>query len=177
MNKLIPVIVIIIFVIALVTLREPSSAEVAYTKPSPTSTYTHTIVSQPNISASQIALLVNRERTKKGLSTLKENDMLSTSAKLKAEDILLKNYWAHISPAGVEPWYFMNKVGYKFNYAGENLAKNFYSSEDVVRDWMKSPDHRKNILDPNFTEYGIWMEVGVLEGTSTIIIVQHFGAR
>lgn len=50
---------------------------------------------------------------------------------------------------------------------GENLAKGQLTVEEVVRDWMNSPGHRRNILEPSFTELGV--------GIFRDLWVQNFG--
>lgn len=123
----------------------------------------------------EIIALTNKERSKQGLSTLVENPKLDQAAYAKAQNMYEENYWAHYSPSGKDPWGFFQKAGYKFSYAGENLARNFYTSEDVVAAWMASPTHRGNLLNPHYQEIGISIVEGNLEGQSTLLIVQEFG--
>lgn len=117
----------------------------------------------------------NRERTKNGLEPLVYNQQLSEAAKLKADHMFINNYWAHFSPKGDTPWEFIKQSGYEYEYAGENLAKNFLYSQNVVDAWMKSPTHRENILRPEFSEVGFAVENGVLQGEETTLVVQMFG--
>lgn len=119
----------------------------------------------------------NDERKEKGLSELTLNSELSTAASGKAEDMFKKDYWAHVSPTGTEPWYFFSKVGYDYIYAGENLAKNFNDSKGVVNAWMNSESHRENLLNPNYSEVGFSVVNGELSGYKTTLVVQFFGSR
>ena len=114
----------------------------------------------------------NDNRLANDLSFLEANSLLDKAARLKAEDMANKGYFAHTSPEGLKAWDFINEVGYKFNYAGENLAINFLDSQDAINAWMDSPTHRANILNNNFTEIGIGMAKGEYEGKETIFIVQ-----
>ena len=116
--------------------------------------------------------LTNNNRLDNDLSSLKANSLLDEAAQLKAEDMANKGYFAHTSPEGLKAWDFINKVGYKFNYAGENLAINFLDSQDAINAWMNSPTHKANILNNNFTEIGIGMAKGEYEGKETTFIVQ-----
>ena len=50
--------------------------------------------------------------------------------------------------------------GYAFLKIGENLAAGQRSAEEVVAEWMKSPKHRENMLDPAFVEIGIAVKDG-----------------
>jgi uncharacterized protein YkwD len=128
-----------------------------------------------DISISKLYSLTNEERTKLGLPALKENSQLAEAAQKKATDMFAKNYWAHFSPTGGSPWDFIKQAGYQYEFAGENLAKNFLFSKNVVDAWMNSPTHRENILKKEYTEVGYAVENGVLNGEETTLVVQMFG--
>lgn len=130
-----------------------------------------------DITAEKIVELVNRERAKYNLSELTVSNELAGAATAKASDMLKFNYWAHVSPTGTTPWEFITGAGYKYIYAGENLAKNFNVSSDVVDAWMNSPTHRANLLKPEYREIGVSVINGKLQGDDTTLIVQEFGAR
>lgn len=117
----------------------------------------------------------NGSRQSSNLFSLKESGLLDAAAKMKAEDMASKGYFAHTSPDGIDPWYWISKAGYKYSYAGENLAVNFSDSEDVIRAWLNSPAHRDNILNAHFTEIGIGIAKGMYEGRETIFVAQMFG--
>lgn len=128
-----------------------------------------------NVSAAVLIQLTNQERQQKGLPPLSENNKLNQTALTKAKNMFEENYWAHYSPSGRDPWGFFHKAGYRFSHAGENLARNFYSSSEVVRAWMASPTHRDNLLNPNYQEIGMAVLEGTLGGQPTVLIVQEFG--
>lgn len=117
----------------------------------------------------------NESRAVNNLNTLKINLVLNTAAQLKANDMASKGYFSHTSPAGLTPWHWFELAGYKFSYAGENLAVNFVDSKDVVDAWMGSPTHRANILSDYFTEIGIGVANGEYNGQEATFIVQMFG--
>lgn len=130
---------------------------------------------ESSITKEELINLTNKERTKKGLPILRQNLQLSLAAAAKASNMFEENYWSHYSPSGKDPWGFITASGYKFSYAGENLARNFYASSDVVEAWMASPTHRENILNPKYQEVGIAAVYGVLKGQQTVLVVQEFG--
>ncbi|KKQ67281.1 MAG: hypothetical protein US86_C0001G0208 [Candidatus Daviesbacteria bacterium GW2011_GWA2_38_24] len=117
----------------------------------------------------------NKERVKKGLPPLVLNEKLSQAAGEKAKNMFEENYWAHYSPSGKNPWGFIQSSGYKFTFAGENLARNFYTSEEVVAAWLASPSHRDNLLNPRFKDVGFAVVEGVLKGQKTTLVVQELG--
>lgn len=128
-----------------------------------------------SIVANALIGLTNSARTSSSEMTLANNTLLDKAAALKAEDMAKKGYFAHTSPTGITPWYWFQEAGYRFKYAGENLAVNFVDSQDVMNAWMRSPNHRENILDPHFTEIGIGVAQGAYQGRKAIFVVQFFG--
>ncbi|MEK7147712.1 MAG: CAP domain-containing protein [Patescibacteria group bacterium] len=122
-----------------------------------------------------LATLTNQEREKNNLPGLAVNPVLQQAAQLKAEDMAAKSYFAHTSPEGLTPWYWFEKAGYRYSYAGENLAINFTDSEDVTHAWMNSPAHRANIVSAGYTEVGTGIATGVYQGRETIFVAQVYG--
>ncbi len=119
--------------------------------------------------------LANEDRTDADLGSLTVNPTLEEAARMKAEHMAENGYFAHVSPDGIDPWYWFYRAGYSFASAGENLAINFSDSKDVNRAWMDSPGHRANIMNGKFTEIGIAAVEGTYKGRKTIYVVQLFG--
>jgi hypothetical protein len=128
-----------------------------------------------SISAPQVIEATNHEREKLALAPLKPSDVLSQAAAEKAAHMFANDYWAHISPQGVTPWYFMHKHNYSYSVAGENLARDFGDTESMTQAWMDSPTHRENIVNPKYSEIGIAVVNGTLQGVETTLVVQMFG--
>ena len=118
---------------------------------------------------------LNQDRQSAGLSVLKENASLDKAALLKAQDILNNDYFSHQSPAGISPWYWFQKVGYNYKFAGENLAIGFLDSTEVYQAWLGSSSHRANILNPNYKEVGTAILTGDFKENKTVVVVQFFG--
>ena len=119
--------------------------------------------------------LANGDRASQSLGGLTLNPVLAAAAQAKADDMAAKSYFAHLSPEGYDFWYWIDKAGYKYSMAGENLAIRFATSEAVVQGWMNSPTHKENILRAGFSQIGTGMAEGMYEGHPTIFIVQHYG--
>ncbi len=128
-----------------------------------------------NITQTDIVALTNQERAKLGLQAVTEDSRLDAAAAAKAQNMFAENYWAHYSPSGKDPWGFIQGAGYQFSYAGENLARNFSASPEVVAAWMASPTHRDNIVNTHYTNIGVAIAEGKINGTDTILVVQEFG--
>lgn len=128
-----------------------------------------------NIEISALLRYTNEKRSQIGLKPLTINKELSEAAYRKAHHMFEDGYWAHVSPKGTKPWDFILSEGYDYIYAGENLAKNFSNSKDVVEAWYDSPSHRDNLLSANYDDIGFAVVDGVLDGYETTIVVQMFG--
>jgi len=119
--------------------------------------------------------ITNEDRVANKVLPLVENNLLDQAAKMKAEDMASRGYFSHTTPDGKNPWYWLDQVGYKYSYAGENLAVNFFESKDVAEAWMNSPTHRANIVKKEFTEVGTGVANGIYEGKATVFVAQFFG--
>lgn len=127
------------------------------------------------ITADQVVMMTNTERAKLQLSQLAPNPALTAAAHAKAKDMFANQYWAHISPAGKQPWDFIAEAHYSYTSAGENLAKDFMHGSDMMTAWMNSPTHKANIVNPKYTQIGVAVENGSLQGVETTLVVQLFG--
>lgn len=128
------------------------------------------------ITVEKVLNQTNIQRQNLGLPALKYNSVLSKSATNKANDMFVNNYWAHTSPSGTTPWDFFKSVDYRYSVAGENLARDFYDTESLIKGWMNSPTHKANIINSKYQEIGIGVVNGTLGGIKTTLVVQHFGA-
>jgi hypothetical protein len=128
-----------------------------------------------DIHVEQLLNGTNAKRQEAGLGGLSLNGQLSQAAAAKAQDMFAKGYWAHNSPTGSTPWDFISGSGYRYVVAGENLAKNFSTSQAVVDAWMASPTHRENIVKGSYKEVGFAIVNGTLNGEETTLVVQMFG--
>lgn len=129
-----------------------------------------------DISTVELLTDTNAEREAQGLRALTLNDQLSQAAYLKGQDMLANDYWAHVSPSGVEPWKWFGDAGYNYSTAGENLAKNYPDAEATVAAWMNSETHRANILNDTYQDVGFAVVEGELQGKEATVVVALYGA-
>lgn len=127
------------------------------------------------ITTARIVQQTNAARTQVGLNALTVNTQLSEAAAAKAKDLIEKDYFAHISPLGVTPWFWMHQAGYTYRVAGENLAIDFVETEEVVAAWMASPTHKDNIIHTDYTETGVAVLTGEYQGGTSTVVVHMFG--
>lgn len=113
-------------------------------------------IEQANVSfVAETIKLVNIERKKQGLNALVEDKTLSQIAFIKAEDMIVHNYFDHTSPLYGDPWDMAEGFGYFYKTFGENIAHGQKDAVEVVNAWMNSPGHRANILKPKYTTIGV----------------------
>ena len=103
----------------------------------------------------QVVNLVNAERAKAGLKPLKADWELARVARFKSEDMRDNRYFDHNSPIYGTPFQMMKSFGINYRSAGENIAAGQTTAESVMKSWMNSPGHKKNILSPTFTHIGV----------------------
>lgn len=114
---------------------------------------------------------INAERTKNGIATLTLSPILTDAASSHAEDMWKNRYFSHITPEGRTYVDRIRTAGYltppdecscqtscictPYFSLGENIAQGQLTVDQVMTDWLNSPPHRENILNPDFTEIGI----------------------
>ncbi len=129
-----------------------------------------------NTSPSGLLSATNTQRSNNGASALSSNSKLASAAQSKAQDMVARNYWSHVTPDGKQPWVFINNAGYSYVSAGENLAYGFLSSGDTVTGWMNSASHKANLLSTSFTEVGFGIANSsnfIGEGPQTIVVAMY----
>ena len=138
------------------------------------STQTQVLGISTKLDTSTILGDLNLQRAKSGLGPVTLNEQLNAAALAKGENMFSEDYWAHVSPSGTEPWAFIQEAGYAYQSAGENLARDFSNEEALVQAWMASPSHRANVLNANFTEVGLAVLDGQINGQDVLLIVNLF---
>ncbi len=98
--------------------------------------------------------LINQERNKNGLASLKIDAEVQRVARIKAQDLVNNNYFAHESPTYGTPFNMLKNFGISYKSAGENLAGNS-SNSGAVNAWMNSSGHRANILNSSYNYTGL----------------------
>jgi uncharacterized YkwD family protein len=107
----------------------------------------------------QMIRLVNQARAQMGLQALIADSALTHTARLKSQDMVNLNYFAHQSPTYGSPFEMMSQFGVEFQSAGENIACNQTVSA-AHQALINSQGHRDNILNTGFNYIGI----GIISG-------------
>ncbi len=140
------------------TTQKPTTTTTTTTEKPTTTTTSTTSVPQTVVVAgyfcydfeTEVIRLVNIERAKEGLRPVVANKSLRSSAALRAVEIV--ESFSHTRPNG-KKWATAINVNYVC--AGENIAAGQRTPERVVQAWMESEGHRKNIMNPKYSEIGV----------------------
>ncbi|MGA5563492.1 CAP domain-containing protein [Streptomyces platensis] len=103
----------------------------------------------------QVVELVNSERRKAGCSPLTVNAKLTKAAQDHSKDMADHRNMSHTGSDGSSPEDRITRAGYNWSSYGENVAYGYSSPESVMKGWMSSPGHKRNILDCSFKEIGV----------------------
>jgi uncharacterized protein YkwD len=102
----------------------------------------------------RMLVLVNQARNQVGLSPLHSDSLLQQAAREHSADMYKRHYFSHKTPDGKTPYDRLHDLHLNYVTAGENLA--FAADVDTAfNSLMQSPDHRANILNPDFRCVGI----------------------
>jgi uncharacterized protein YkwD len=121
--------------------------------------------------------LVNAQRKQRGRHALRQNADLARSSARHSADMIAENYFDHVSPAGETPLARIKASTYlplhSVYLVGENIAlgtMQLSTPAAIVGSWMKSPDHRANILNADFRDTGVGV---VAQAPSRYSVGQH----
>ena len=98
--------------------------------------------------------LINQKRINNGLQALKIDNEVQRVARIKAQDMVTNNYFAHESPIYGSPFDMLKSFKISYKTAGENLAGNS-SNSGAVEAWMNSSGHKANILNSSYNYTGL----------------------
>lgn len=129
---------------------------------------------------------VSEQRREHDLSALRRDPGLERAARAHAVDMLERDYTGHVGPAGRSVTERVGILDRRFiGSTGENLAENVGIPADAAAEqvgplalklmhgFLESPEHRKNLLNPEYTHHGI----GAAAADDRVIVVHVFGAR
>ena len=97
---------------------------------------------------------INLARADVGVSPLRMDPVLQQAAREHSRDMYARHYFSHKTPDGKSPYDRLQEARFRFVAAGENIA----FAPDPDQAWnslIHSPDHRANIVNPDFRCVGI----------------------
>ncbi len=85
---------------------------------------------------------------------------LEAAAVLHSRDMARHGRFDHRGSDGLGTGERVRRAGYDWRVVGENIAKHQRTVAEVVEDWVGSPGHCRQLLDPGFLEIGAAEEDG-----------------
>lgn len=129
----------------------------------------------PPFDSREIIKITNEARVAHNLPALKPDSKLDLAASDKLNDMAIHEYFAHVSPSGINPWYWIKNARYNYSVAGENLAIGFITANDTVQGWLNSSSHRANLLNSQYLDIGVAVKSVEINGREGVLVVQMFG--
>ena len=99
--------------------------------------------------------LLNAERARKGLAPVSRSTKLNAAAAGHARNMAARGFFSHTGSNGGSVGHRVGRQGYGYCVVNENLSYGRSRLANVIRAWMNSPGHRRNILNPKVTEFGV----------------------
>jgi uncharacterized protein YkwD len=103
----------------------------------------------------QLLQMLNAERQKIGAPPLRISSQLAQAAQRHADDMAKNNFLSHEGSDGSTMESRIQETGYAFSAIAENVAGGQPTPESVIQTWLNSSGHRRNMLNPEYTEIGI----------------------
>jgi uncharacterized protein YkwD len=117
-----------------------------------------------------VVCLANKQRAQRGLPPLRDSRRLDRSAQGWSNRMVRAASFTHGDFTSR-----LSAVGYSWSAAGENIASGFSTPWAVIRGWMGSPDHCRNILDPQYADLGVGVNTHRLGVYGPSTWTQDFG--
>lgn len=99
--------------------------------------------------SSEIVDLVNEERARRGLPTLRPQELVGAAALAHAEDMAARRAMVHFGVDGSDTGDRLARAGFAWRTWGEAIGAGFATPELLVDSWMASDDQRSQILSEN----------------------------
>jgi uncharacterized protein YkwD len=105
---------------------------------------------------------------------LQWNGVLAEVAAAHTDDMASHSFVEHRGSDGSTPAQRISRAGYDWLNVGENVAAGQPGPEEVVEDWLGSPGHCANIMEPAFTQIGVAFRVN-MKAKTAVYWAQEFG--
>lgn len=122
--------------------------------------------------AAGLVTALNAQRTENGVAPLTVDPSLMTLAQARSADQVARHYFGHFTPDGKDIFDLLNAGGIPWTYAGENLAEsqNTDPVQAAVTNFLHSPEHRANMLNPDYGNVGVGAAI-TADGMTILTVV------
>jgi uncharacterized protein YkwD len=164
-----------------------AGASVNAVSAAPRANATNVVRAMPTL-ADRILEHINADRARYGLGRLHLSPRLRAAAGFHSNEMAHDGFFSHVSLDGTSPWArvarFYRSAGYRHWAVGETMdwSSGGTDAAGIVADWMRSPDHRRILLDRSFREIGIVAvhasaASGSFQGSAVTLVTADFGSR
>jgi uncharacterized protein YkwD len=114
-----------------------------------------------------VVCLINERRHKAGVDKVRVDSRLVQAAQAHSDSMDADNFFAHDAPSGGGPLDRIRNAGYLAGASAWGIGENIRwgsggqaSPQSAVRAWMKSPPHRRAMLEKRYRQAGVGVTVG-----------------
>jgi len=108
----------------------------------------------PKTACAEVLKAHNRIRADARLPALAISPKLQAAARLHAQDMATHGKMTHKGSDGSNSIGRISAQGYQYRRAGENIAAGHFTVDGLMKGWMDSPPHKRNILG-SFSQIGV----------------------
>jgi uncharacterized protein YkwD len=76
-------------------------------------------------------------------------------AQRHSEDMFNYSFFSHTNQEGKSPFDRLQGAGIRYRLAAENIASGQRTAEEVLRSWLQSRGHRRNIENCELRQHGV----------------------
>ena len=113
----------------------------------------------PAAACDEVVRAHNRLRAEAKLPPLAISTKLTAAAERHAKDMAAMGKMTHKGSDGSSSIHRIVAKGYKYRRAGENIAAGSFTVDGLMKGWMESPHHKRNILG-SFSQIGVACATG-----------------
>jgi uncharacterized protein YkwD len=117
----------------------------------------------PSLNSYEAALIdaANSARNRAGCPDLQVDSRLTDAARRHSVDMRERHFFSHVNPDGQSPSDRAEDAGYRGSVS-ESLSYGLRSASLVIATWSLSPSDRSTLLDCDYTDAGVGVELGRL---------------
>ncbi len=113
------------------------------------------IFTSTDLAIQEFVRLVNAKRRSIGCAELKWDSRVAAIALDHSADMVSRHFFSHTNPDKKGPSERLRESNMGFSSAAENLVRYAKTAQEAFDAWLRSPGHRRNMLDNRFTRHGV----------------------
>ncbi len=127
--------------------------------------------------AEAIIKLINEQRKDEDIEALEKNELLTSAAKTKLEDMIDRNYFDFTDPDGKDYWDPIIDAGYDYENAFITMEQGYILATDVINNWLSNEEIKKELLSKTYSDIGVSVWTGTFQGAESTLVVVYYANK